>query len=436
MTSEPRLKPYTAQLGKLPGATEDGKMRLTPKILIPVLSLCVVSCSGGANSGSITPPTAAVQPQTSAATVQPDSATVAYTGTITGMISGGFTLSSSGCGNFHVYVSSSTSMSGPKPAVHDTASVTGTGSCATSIKASSVKVSGSTGSSGTVVSGGCTLFPAGDPTYNRNISTASIDPNSAAYIASLQQAGDTAAFYASTGVERVNLATNSTPLMTVSRKVSYHSFPVPYPWASGFYIEPLGDAHAIVVQTQSCHLYESFDTTYSGGVLSAYSGANWDLTKPYAPLAPGTPSAMASGLSLFAGMVTWTDYQSGAIKHPLNWAAIAGTVSKYGFVAPASATDQMSFKGSSGYQLPYGAHLRLKASVSTSGWGPQATMVAQAMKTYGIYLADTGSSANALYFANESNGTNPWNGSDLSALSRLHLSDFDVLTLPTIQNVR
>jgi hypothetical protein len=280
------------------------------------------------------------------------------------------------------------------------------------------------------------LFPAGDSTYNRNISTAAIDPHSASYIASLQQAGDTSSFYASTGVERGNLATSSTPLLTVSRKVSYHSFPLPYPWTSSFYIEPLGDAHAIVIQTQSCRLYEAFDTTYSGGKLSAYSGANWDLTKPYAPLPPGTPSAMASGLSLFAGMVTWTDYQSGSIRHPLNWAAVSGTVSKLGFVPPASATDQVAFRGSSSYQLPYGAHLRLKASVSTAGWGPQSTMVAQAMKTYGIYLADTGSSGNALYFANESNGTNPWSYSDLSALGKIHLSDFDVLTLPTIQNVR
>ena len=307
-------------------------------------------------------------------------------------------------------------------------------SAATPVKASTLKPSGTSGTSVGVY--GCKVFPAGDATYNKNISTASIDPNSAAYIASVQQAGDTKSFYASTGVEKLNLATNSTSMMTVSRKVSYHTFPVPYPWTSGFYIEPLSDAHAIVVQSQSCHLYESYGTTYSGGVLSAYSGANWDLTKPFVPLAPGTPSAMASGLPLFAGMVTWTDYQSGVIAHPLNWAAIAGSVSKYGFVPPASDTDQLAFKGTSSYQLPYGAHLRLKASFSTAGWGPEATMVAQAMKTYGIYLADTGSSGNALYFANAADGTNPWSSSDLSSLSKVHVSDFDVLTLPAIKNVR
>ncbi len=113
---------------------------------------------------------------------------------------------------------------------------------------------------------------------------------------------------------------------------------------------------------------------------------------------------MASGLSLFAGMVKWEDYQSGAINHALNWAAVAHTVAEYRFVRPASDTDQLAFNGGSPYQLPYGAHLRLKASFSTAGWGPEATMVANAMKTYGIYLADTGSSSNALYFSDASDG--------------------------------
>jgi hypothetical protein len=280
---------------------------------------------------------------------------------------------------------------------------------------------------------GCPAFAPGGY-YNSVVTTASLDPNSAAYISSMHNAGDTAGFYASTNVEKINEATDGTPMLTVHPKVSWHSFGVAYPWASGFYIEPLGDAHAIVVQTQSCHLYESYETSYSGGTLSAYSGANWNLNSAFAPMPPGTPSAMASGLSMFAGMVRWEDYQSGSIKHALNWAGIAHTVSQYGFVVPASDTDGLTFKGTSSYQLPYGAHLRLKSTVSTAGWGPESTMVANAMKTYGVYLADTGSSGNAIYFSNASNGTNPWSSSDLASLSKLHITDFDVLTLPAVHS--
>jgi hypothetical protein len=281
---------------------------------------------------------------------------------------------------------------------------------------------------------GCPNFRGGHY-YVNNITSASIDPHSANYVNSVIQAGDTYGFYASTGYEMVNLANNNTPLLVVHPQVKYHQFPVPYPWASSFFIEPLSDHHAMVVQTQTCHLYESYDTTYVSGTLGAYSGANWNLKQPFQPLSPGSPSAMASGLSLFGGLVRWEDYQSGTIGHALDWAGVAHTVAESEFVAPASDTDHLPFYGTSSYQLPYGARLRLHASFSTSGWGPEATMVATAMKTYGIYLADTGSSGNGLYFSNAANGSNPWNYSDLESLGKISISDFDVIQLPQVQTV-
>jgi len=281
----------------------------------------------------------------------------------------------------------------------------------------------------------CPVFASGN-TYNKSIATAPIDHNSSKYISSVTSAGDTGPFYASTGAEKANQATNSTPTLAVRQKVSYHTFPARYPWASSFFIEPLGDAHSMVVQTQTCHLYEAFSTSYSRGVLSAYSGANWDLTRPFVPLPKGQPSSMASGLSLFAGMVRWEDYQSGTIAHALDWCAMARTVAQYTFVTPASATDRLPYRGSSSYQLPYGARLRLHANFSTAGFGPEATMVVKAMKAYGIYLADTGTSGNGIYFGNAANGSNPWNKSDLRSLSKIHITDFDVIALPTIQSVR
>lgn len=282
---------------------------------------------------------------------------------------------------------------------------------------------------------GCPVFRA-HGYYNSPVTSERVDPNSAAYIASVREAGDTAPFSASTNLEKVNLADDNTPLRTVKPKSPYHHFPVQYPWAAHFFIEPSSDRHAMVVQTQSCHLYEAYKTTYEGGALSAYSGANWDLRKAFVPLTPGQPSAMASGLSLFAGMVRWEDYESGGITHALNWAAIAHTVAAYDFVRPASDTDRLPFYGKSAYELPYGARLRLKASFSTAGWGPQSQMVATAMKTYGIYLADTAPSDNALYFANAADGSNPWDSSDLSNLSKIHIGDFEVLKLPPIEHVQ
>jgi hypothetical protein len=279
----------------------------------------------------------------------------------------------------------------------------------------------------------CPAFENG--AYTQVVTNAPVDPNSADYIRSVIQAGDRSGFLASTGVEQVNLANDATPLRTVKPSVAYHKFPKPYPWSKDFFIEPLGDGHAMVVQTQSCHLFESYGTEFQPPTLSAFSGANWDLKKRFVPLAPGMPSAMASGLSLYAGIVRWEDYQAGSIDHALNWDGIRGTLAQYNFVRPASDTDRIPFQGKSSFVMPYGAHLRLKASFSTQGWGPQATMVANAMKTYGVYLADTGSGKNALYFANAPDGSNPWNSIDLLSLSAITLRDFDVLTLGKVLTV-
>jgi hypothetical protein len=281
---------------------------------------------------------------------------------------------------------------------------------------------------------GCPVFTAGD-TYNQIISGTAIDPNSAVYLKATE-AVDTKGFYAGTGDELVNNAGNGSPLLTVQQKVPYHKFPVKYPWQSSYFIEPLGDAHALVVQTQTCHAYELYGAAYKGGVLSAYSGANWDLTKPFAPLAPDNPSSMASGLSLFAGAVKWEEYQAGCICHAIDWTGVAGSFAQWKYELPASDTDQLPYKGPpSDTPMPYGAKLRLKASFSTAGWGPESTAVAQALKTYGMYVSDTGS-GKGFFFTNAQSGGNPWNMSDLNALDNLRVSDFDVvktgsvLTLP------
>ena len=106
-------------------------------------------------------------------------------------------------------------------------------------------------------------------------------------------------------------ADSATPTYHVRQKVPYHAFDVAYPWQPNFRIEPLSDAHALVVQTRRLRLYELYSTTFAGGVLSAYSGGSWDLRRAFVPLPPGAPSAMASGLSLYAGMVRWEEAASG-----------------------------------------------------------------------------------------------------------------------------
>jgi hypothetical protein len=272
------------------------------------------------------------------------------------------------------------------------------------------------------------------------VNGASVDPNSASYIASAA-AVDTSGFYLSTGVEHANLSSPSTPTHTVHATAAFHqdewNANPPWPWMPGYLIEPLSDEHSIVfvVNPPTCRVFETYGTSWSGGIFSAYSGWSWNLAAPFASLPAGWPSSMASGLSLFAGAVKSEELQSGVIKHALNWGGTAHSFAQWSFVSPASDTDGLSFSGGNpSYQLPYGAHLRLKASFNDSGFGPQAKAITTALKTYGMYLADTGSS-NALYGIESQDGLNHWNGGDLSSLGNLHITDFDVLRLPSIQRV-
>ena len=114
---------------------------------------------------------------------------------------------------------------------------------------------------------------------------------------------------------------------------------------------------------------------------------------------------------------------------------LAGGLSTGSIYALVGLGLMLAFKGT-GLQLPYGAHLRLRASFDISKFGPQSRVIARAMKTYGIYLADTDRSDNALYDALALDGSNPWNARDLASLSSIHISDFDVLKLDRIQSVR
>jgi hypothetical protein len=69
-----------------------------------------------------------------------------------------------------------------------------------------------------------------------------------------------------------------------------------------------------------------------------------------------------------------------------------------------------------------GLRVRLKASVSLDGFGPQSRVVLQALKRYGMILADNGS---PWYITGAPSPK--WNDDDLHALGRITGSDFEVV---------
>jgi hypothetical protein len=276
-------------------------------------------------------------------------------------------------------------------------------------------------------------YQSGD-VWQTNISSAQIDPHSAAYIKATNDAGGGGKFgaWAPTTNELINAATPSTPLVAVHGKVKWHTPYSPWPWASNFYISPMSDAHALVLQGTSCQYFEGYDTTYSGGSLSMYNGGMWDLTKAFVRPSQGSTST-ASGIPIGLLAVRPEELTAGVILHSIGWDGVAHSWSQNACVSPAGktdCTDDLVYQGPSGdTPMPYGAHIRLKATFNDSSFPREAKIVAEALKNYGAYGYDTGC-CNSIVFVNDKNGAPVWTNSDETAITSLNVSDFDVVVAP------
>jgi hypothetical protein len=69
-----------------------------------------------------------------------------------------------------------------------------------------------------------------------------------------------------------------------------------------------------------------------------------------------------------------------------------------------------------------GLRVRLRASFDTSGFPRQARIVLEALKRYGMILADNGSS----WYVTGAPSPG-WSNDDLHSLGRVHGSDFEVV---------
>lgn len=285
---------------------------------------------------------------------------------------------------------------------------------------------------------GCRVFPPGDY-YNTNVQHTPLDPESAQRIQSLIAGGATKGMYAG-GDEYINVATNSTALLQFQTADKAQR---QIPWSPAFRIEAAGDHHAIVLQQDTCTLYEAYDASYAGGRFTAYSARSWALDKPYPRTGPARIiSGMASGLPLSVGAFRYEDYVQGRIDHALNWAPPQQAVQPFVFVSPASDTgDSMPYGGPATFTrlIPYGAHIRLRASFTLPCTCPQSQMVVRALQTYGAFLADTGSPGvgwSAIYTTAKPDGTAWTDDGDLANLKFITLDNFDVLPVGQIHSIR
>lgn len=239
----------------------------------------------------------------------------------------------------------------------------------------------------------CSLFPP-DNIWNRNIVALPTHALSDSYIVSM---GITEPLHADFGSGLYNGGPIGIPYTTVTSlqarvPVTFtyveESDPGPYPIPTNAPIEggpnSTGDRHVIVVDRDSCTLYEMFSAyPQADGSWRAGSGAVWSLDsnalRPY-----GWTSADAAGLPILPGLVTYDEVASGVINHALRFTAPR---TQAAFIWPAR---HYASSDPDLHLPPMGLRVRLKASVNISGYPTELRVILQALKDYGMLLSDNG----------------------------------------------
>ncbi len=266
----------------------------------------------------------------------------------------------------------------------------------------------------------CSIFPANNP-WNERVDNLPVAANSAQMIASI---GVDTGLHPDFGSglydgQRIGIpfdvVSKSTPRAHPSFDYADESDKVGYPIPTNVHIEGGSDRHAILIDKSACRLYELFALQRTGSGWTAGSGATWNLRSNHVRPA-GWTSADAAGLPIFPGLARYDEVARGVIDHALRFTA---TRTRRAFVYPArhyaSSSDDPSLP-------PMGLRVRLKASVDISGFPRQARIVLQALKTYGMILADNGSN---WYI---SGAPDPrWSNDALHTIGRITGSDFEVV---------
>jgi hypothetical protein len=239
----------------------------------------------------------------------------------------------------------------------------------------------------------CPMFPA-DSWWHSDISALPVHPQSASFVASMGAGGHVHADFGAgmwdggpIGIPFVVVGSDQ-PAVPVSFEYDDESDPGPYRVPANPPIEggpnSGGDRHILIVDRDSCQLAELYAAyPAAGGGWTAGSGATWDLRSN--ALRPDTwTSADAAGLPILPGLVRRDEVAAGHIDHAIR---ITASTTARSHIWPARHD-----AGSSSGVVPMGLRLRLKAGYDISGFPADDQVILQAMKTYGVVVADNGSS--------------------------------------------
>ncbi len=264
--------------------------------------------------------------------------------------------------------------------------------------------------------GSCPILPA-NHIFNTPIDSLPVDPNSATYITAIggsrtlhldlgtqtdQSASDYYGIpynvvhggsftwpevaYAAGGALDESDCADSARAMKSPCPASPGALPVPSaPLVEGGINSTPGDHHMLIVDADTCRLWELDSAVQSGNQWTIYSSATWDLRSN--ALRPDTwTSADAAGFPILPLLLRADEASSGTITHAVRF-TIDSTRKSYLWPARHEAGSTTSTSVPQMGQL-----FRLKASYQIpASFGTQSKAILQALKTYGMYVADNGS---------------------------------------------
>jgi hypothetical protein len=276
--------------------------------------------------------------------------------------------------------------------------------------------------------GGFVPFPA-DSLWNTDISSAPVDPNSTATINFI---GSGIGIHPDFGAGQYQGSTIGIPYLIVGAQqppvtVNFTAYgsesdpgPMPIPVTApieGYPNPGTGDRHVLVLDNSNCFLYELYSSYVSANTWNAASAAIWDLLsneqRPYS-----WTSADAAGLPIFPGLARYDEVAAGKISHALRFTL---QNSRAAFVPPAS---HWAANSSNSNAAPMGMRLRLKASFPISGYSAANQVILNALKKYGMIMADNGSN---MYLSGAPDDR--WDNNDLHNLGQVTTSDFEVVQM-------
>jgi hypothetical protein len=139
----------------------------------------------------------------------------------------------------------------------------------------------------------------------------------------------------------------------------------------------------------------------------------------------GWTSADAAGLPIFPGLVRYDEIAKGEIDHPIRFTLRSSKVSK-SYVDPARHKVNGSNTNANA-PTPMGMRMRLKANFDVSGYSATNQVILNAMKKYGLILADIGSD---MYISGAPDER--WNNDDLRNLGKVKAGDFEVVQMSVL----